>query len=193
MKHNKAAALKGLALLACLCLAATVLALPAAAGEEAGGTYAQRLAKAREKYNSETVNVYRRGYGWDRRGKINVCFYYSAKEKYTAINIRESLQITDEAEMEAVLEVVAGNENYDEGEYGSISFIKAQWIAHNYAHSLATGNKEGQQMIESLVGESIPKIIGRSKQLDVSPVWTLTDQERMLYEIIELFWGMGRK
>ena len=60
------------------------------------------------------------------------------KWPYVDIKIMESLQITDEAEMEAILEVITKSRYYDEDKYGSIPFMKAEWIAHNLAHSMAT-------------------------------------------------------
>ena len=103
------------------------------------------------------------------------------------IVIYESLQVTDEAEMEAILELLAQNENYSEEVYGSISFMKAEWIAHNIAYAMATGSETEQNFAQAIAGESIARIVKRSKELDLSPISEMPGQERLLYEMIELF------
>ena len=133
-----------------------------------------------------TVNVFAKGHGKYQRGKINVCFYPAEQQPYIIINIRESLQITDEAEMEAVLEVIAESEGYDADEYGTIPFMKAQWIAHNIAHSMANGNENQKKLVETIAGESISSIAGRSKELDLSPYASMPEREILLYQILEL-------
>ena len=86
-----------------LCLlAALLLVAAAAAGEGANPDWEERLALARAKYNEKTVNVYERGRGKYRKGKINACYYPSDIKPYININVRESLQITDEAEIENI-------------------------------------------------------------------------------------------
>lgn len=173
-------------------LAVLLLVFTAAAAETAAGTlqdgYAERLAEAREKYNSKTVNVYRKGWGYVQAGKINVCFYKSKGEQYYAINIKESLKITDEAEMEAILEVVMQHENYSEEVYGDIDFMKAQWITHNIAYELATGSEETQRMIAAWAGEPAKSVASRAKELDITAIAVMSDRERNLCEkIMALF------
>ena len=162
-----------------------------AANAEDGKTetdYAQKLLKAREKYNEKTVNVYRKGWGYVQSKKINVCFYKSPKEKNYAINIRESLKITDEAEMEAILEVIMQNENYDEAVYGDMAFMKAQWITHNIAYELATGNPETRRLVSTLAGETAVKVAQRARELDLSPISDMSEKELALTEkIMQLF------
>jgi hypothetical protein len=165
--------------------------LVAAANAEDGKTetdYALRLQRAREKYNEKTVNVYRKGWGYIQSKKINVCFYKSPKEKYYAINIRESLKITDEAEMEAILEVIMQNEYYDEAVYGDMAFMKAQWITHNIAYELANGNPETRRLVSTLAGETAVKVAQRARELDLSPICDMSEKELALTEkIMELF------
>ena len=158
-----------------------------AANAENGKTetdYAQKLLKAREKYNEKTVNVYRKGWGYVQSKKINVCFHKSPKEKNYAINIRESLKITDEAEMEAILEVIMQNENYDEAVYGDMAFMKAQWITHNIAYELATGNPETRRLVSTLAGETAVKVAQRARELDLSPISDMSEKELALTEKI---------
>ena len=174
------------AMLAALMLVFTALAAAAETADttEPNDEYAVRLEQARLKYNSKTVNVYRKGWGYVQNNKINVCFYRSAGEQYYAINIRESLKITDEAEMEAILELVMQNENYSDEVYGGMAFMKAQWITHNLAYELATGSDETKQIIAALAGEPAKKVARRAKELDLTPVEAMSIQERTLTERI---------
>ena len=149
------------------------------------------MAEAREKYNSRTVNVFVNGRGRRKKGKINAYFYKLKKRPYMAIRIDESLQITDEAEIEAVLEVIMENKNYQEEIYGTVSFMKAQWVAHNLAHSMATGTEEQQQMIKMIVGESLSSIITSAKALDLSPIEEIDDRQMTMYEVIEFILSLN--
>ena len=188
-----------LRLLALFCAAAAVLLLvSAAAGESAGTgvlTWEERMEQARAKYNEDTVNVYKQGSGKRINGKINVRFY-TAKEKnkpvYTAIIIRESLKITDEAEIQAVLEVMARNENFLAADYGSIPVLKAQWIAHNLAYSMANSNEETKKLIREITGQRITDIVSRAKELDLIPWEYLTREQQMFYEMMVFFFGLDR-
>ena len=171
------------ALCVCCILAALLLVFSSAAAETVP-SWEERMTAAREKYNEKTVNVYVRGKGWNRSGKINVCFYRVGK-KYIAVCIRESLQITDEAEMEAVLEVMAKHEYYSEEVYGSISFLKAQWIAHNLAYGMATGTEEQQALAGMIVGKGSREIIRHAKQLDLTPISEIPEEQLSVYEFVE--------
>ena len=184
--HNrrKGAPVHRAVLRACSLLIALLMTAAAAAGETL--IWEERLARAREKYNTKTVNVYVKGQGGYRRGMINVCYYRVKKTRYIGINIRESLQITDEAEMEAVLEQVVKNRYYNEAEYGTISFMKAQWIAHNMAHNMATGTEQQRAMVRLLAGEELPDIISSAEVLDLSPYALITDRQLKLYQIVEM-------
>lgn len=178
-----------IAALAVLAMLAGMAVAAANAEDGKDGTdYALRLLRAREKYNEKTVNVYRKGWGYIQGKKINVCFYKAPKEKYYAINIRESLKITDEAEMEAILGVIMQNEYYDEAVYGDMDFMKAQWITHNIAYELATGNPETRQLVATLAGETAVKVAERARELDLSPICNMSEKEKALTEkIMQLF------
>lgn len=169
----------------CCCLLAVMLLASVSAAGEAASPWEERMERAREKYNAQTVNVFVKNYGYYRRGKINVCFYRAGKKPYYNINIRESLQITDEAEMEAVLELAAENEHYSAEEYGTVSFMKAEWITHNIAYSLANGSREQRELVEMITGEDVRKIVGHAKELDLSPLSAMTEKEIMLYRMVE--------
>lgn len=178
-----------IAALAVLAMLAGMAVAAANAEDGKDGTdYALRLLRAREKYNEKTVNVYRKGWGYIQGKKINVCFYKAPKEKYYAINIRESLKITDEAEMEAILGVIMQNEYYDEAVYGDMDFMKAQWITHNIAYELATGNPETRQLVATLAGETAVKVAERARELDLSPICDMSEKEKALTDkIMQLF------
>ncbi len=176
-----------------LTLIALMAAISAAAGEAAGKTWEERMKQARKRYNEKTVNVFIEGHDRVRKNKINVMFYRleetNAKGRpLFAFNIRESLEITDEAEIQAVLEVVAKHEKYSEERFGSIAFMKAVWIAHNLAHSMAGGSEEAQRLVEAIMGENISDIADRAKLLDINPIETLPEQELALYRIIEMIY-----
>ena len=175
-------------LLACACL---LMSLPAfAAGESESEPdsrpWEERLAEAREKYNAETVNVYRQGKGKNKKDKINVRIYLSRKKQRT-FNIRESLKIDDEAEMQAILEVIMAEGEFDEASYGSVSFMTAQWVAHNMAYEMATGSASQKEGIKSLTGKSLSKIINSAKELDIGPVDSIPEDELKYYRMIEQF------
>ncbi len=173
----------------CSVLAAVLMLFTAAAGESSGtaSSWEDRLAEARLKYNEDTVHIYADSRVRNRSGKINIRFYKSRVNRKMFIVIYESLQVTDEAEMEAILELLAQNENYSEEIHGSISFMKAEWIAHNIAYAMATGSETEQNFAQAIAGESIARIVKRSKELDLSPISEMPAQERLLYEMIELF------
>ena len=175
-----------------LCALAALLLILSSAAAETAGTWAERMEKAREKYNEETVHLYVRGKGRARRGKFNVCFYRT-KKTGTVIYIQDSLKITDEAEIEAVLEQVVKHEYYSEEEHGTLSFLKAQWIAHNLAYEMATGNEEQKKWAESILGMSSRQIIRHAKELDLNPVSLLPEVQRAAYELIEMLYCTGGK
>lgn len=171
------------ALCVCCILAALLLVFSSAAAETVP-SWEERMTAAREKYNEKTVHVYIRGQGRDQKGKINVSFYRAGK-KYIAICIRESLQINDEAEMEAVLEIVAKHKYFSEEVYGSLSFLKAQWIAHNLAYGMATGSEEQQALAGMIVGQGSREIIRHAKELDLTPTTEISEDQLAVYELVE--------
>ena len=172
-------------------LAVMLLAFSAAAAESTRNTWEERLAEARLKYNKDTVNII---LGWRNqmsRVKINVRFYKSDGQPQMYIMIYESLKITDEAEMQAILEVIAQSEYYSEEIYGSVSLMKAQWIAHNLAYELATGSAEERDLAVAIAGENLSMIIKRSKELDLSPIAYMSAEEKTLYELVELLYSLN--
>ena len=172
---------------AALLFAALFLLLSFAAAETAEESREERMARAREKYNEKTVNIYMTGRGKRRKGMFNVCFYYATKTRELCISIPESLEITDEAEIEAVLELVMQNDNFSEEIFGSMAFMKAQWITHNLAHDLATGsNKQIKQWLKDITGEKLSYVISSAKELDLSPIERIPEKEMRIYRLVEL-------
>ena len=171
-------------------LLAALLLFTSAFAEDVGLSWEERVAAAREKYNAKTVNVFRRGNGAYRRGKINACFYPSKNKPYINISIRESLQITDEAEMEAVLEVIAASRYYNEDDYGTLDFMRAQWVAHNFAYELATGGREDRILAALIAGESVSGVVSRSSELDISPYGNIPWRDQMIYNLISFVFSL---
>ena len=172
-------------------LAVMLLAFSAAAAESTRNTWEERLEEARLKYNKDTVNILLGSRNPINRKKINVRFYKSKGQPQMYIMIYESLKITDEAEMQAILEVVAQSEYYSEEIYGTVSMMKAQWIAHNIAYEMATGSAEERDLAVAIAGESLSMIIKRSKELDLSPVAYMSPEEKTLYELVELLYSLN--
>ena len=171
-------------LLACACLL-TFRPVTSAALEDADTlAWEKQLSEARKKYNTKTVNVYKKGKGKFIKGKFNIRYYLSEGKEPT-ICISESLLVNDEAEMEAILEVVTGFEDYDESVFGPVSFMKAEWFAHNLAHEMATGSENSRKWIEAFVGESLDQIISSAKELDLSPIESMSEKQLRLYRMIE--------
>ena len=176
----------------CCILAVMLLAFSAAAAESSRSTWEERLEAARLKYNKDTVHIYASTLRNNRSGKINVRFYKSDGQPQMYIMIYESLKITDEAEMQAILEVIAQSEYYSEEIYGTVSMMKAQWIAHNLAYEMATGSAEERELAVAIAGENLSMIIKRSKELDLSPIAYMSAEEKTLYELVELLYSLNR-
>ena len=176
----------------CCILAVMLLAFSAAAAESSRSTWKERLEAARLKYNKDTVHIYASTLRNNRSGKINVRFYKSDGQPQMYIMIYESLKITDEAEMQAILEVIAQSEYYSEEIYGTVSMMKAQWIAHNLAYEMATGSAEERELAVAIAGENLSMIIKRSKELDLSPIAYMSAEEKTLYELVELLYSLNR-
>jgi len=171
-------------------LAAVLLAAGAMAEEPIFRSWEERMEEARLKYNEDTVNIFTKGHGKKVSGKFNIR-YSIDKKKNPSFYLPDSLEITDEAEMTAILELLAGSEYYDPDVFGPVSFMAAEWIAHNLAFSMATGSDEQKKLIRTVVGEDIQKIVKRAKELDLSPVSSMPESEQMLYHLIETVYGLN--
>ena len=178
-----------LRLFAFLCVA-FLMACDAGAGETVFRSREDRLEAARLVYNEETVNIYTKGRGKKVSGKFNIQYYIDRK-KNPSFLIPDSLQITDEAEMTAILEVLAGSEYYDPELFGPVSFMTAEWIAHNLAFSMATGSEEEKNMVQTFFGKDLRMFIKRAKELDLSTVSSMPESEQMVYHLIETVYGLN--
>ena len=87
--------------------------------------------------------------------------------------------------MEAVLEIVAKHKYFSEEVYGSLSFLKAQWIAHNLAYGMATGSEEQQALAGMIVGQGSREIIRHAKELDLTPTTEISEDQLAVYELVE--------
>lgn len=143
------------------------------------------MNRARKKYNSSNVNVYVDGEGADIEGMINVKLYKSGS--YVNILIKESLQINDQYEMEAILEVIIQHKNIHESEYGTKRHMRSQWVAHNMAYGLATGNGMEKWIIEKMYGKNADEIVTSSKALDLRPYGNFTRRQQLFYSWLEGF------
>ena len=75
-----------------------------------------------------------------------------------------------------------------EAVYGDMAFMKAQWITHNIAYELATGNPETRRLVSTLAGETAVKVAQRARELDLSPISDMSEKELALTEkIMQLF------
>ena len=138
---------------------------------------------AKEKYNSSTVNVYRRDNGSPVDDKLNVEVYVANEEKdFLNIQIKDSLTITSTYEMNAVLEVVMESEHYSEERFGSRSFMAAQWVAHNECNNIASGSSLGYRLMSRLSGSSNP--IESSKVLDIRNLGNMGRASEIIYSVI---------
>ena len=137
--------------------------------------------QAKEKYNGDTVSVYERGDPNASQKKINAEIY-SPSEGTSNISIDKSLEITSGYEMDAILDVIIESEYYSEDVYGSKKFMKAQWVAHNIAHSVASSGDLGYRIMQTLSGSKTPTI--SSSKLDLRSTNNLLRRQRALYTII---------
>ena len=71
-------------------------------------------------------------------------------------------------------------------EYGSVSFMKAQWITHNLVHSMATGDDEQREMVGSILGEDLKNVVYHARELDLSRVSDMSEKQRLVYGVVEM-------
>ena len=75
--------------------------------------------------------------------------------------------------------------------FGPVSFMTAEWIAHNLAFSMATGSEEEKNMIQTFFGKDLRMFIKRAKELDLSTVSSMPESEQMVYHLIETVYGLN--
>ena len=142
--------------------------------------------EAKEKYNTDTVCVYWNG-GDYVDGKVNAQFYVANTEKkYINVNVSPSLEIRNKYEMNAVLDVIIDSPYYSFDRFGSKSFMRAQWIAHNWCYDLAVSGEFGYKIAQKISGAENP--IESSRVLDIRNLGNMGIRSYYLYRLIE---GVG--
>ena len=87
--------------------------------------------------------------------------------------------------MEAILEVIMQHEAFRESNYGTTQHMRSQWVAHNIANELATGNEYEKWIVEQIYRRNVDKIAISSSVLDLRPDGNFTGTEILYYIILE--------
>lgn len=132
--------------------------------------------EARKKYNKNTINVYS-GDGSPDSSKLNVHFYNAGQ--YVNINIDKSLSVKSTIEMDAVLDVIIASEYYSYEKYGSKGFMRAQWLAHNCAYSMASSGGISERIASILSGSDNPK--ESAQILDIRELDNMLLRQKLVY------------
>lgn len=74
---------------------------------------------------------------------------------------------------------------YSEEKYGSKAFMRAQWIAHNAAHDIATSGALGNHLMRLLSGSDNP--ISSASALDLRSLNNIKTPQKIQYTIISWF------
>ena len=138
---------------------------------------------AAEKYNKDTVNVYKEGIGIPQEGKLNVRVY-DVNEEGTKVNIsiEDSLSIEARYEMDAVLDVIMESEYYSYDMFGSKDFMRAQWVAHNAGYKIASSSDVGFWVMQIVSGSDDPT--QSSSSLDIRSKNNILKRQKAIYDII---------
>lgn len=137
----------------------------------------------RERYNNTTVNVYFENKGVADANKVNVRFYDADKSKgYVNIGIDRSTEITSRYEMNAVLEEVTKSPYYSKNQFGSKSFMRAQWLAHNICYTIAQQGSIGYKAMQLVSGLSNP--IESASVLDIRSRGNMLRRQKLAYTIL---------
>ena len=144
----------------------------------------EKNTKATQKYNKDTVNVYVEGEGEKQDDQVNAKFYTSSQStsKYMNINVDKSKNISSVCEINAVIDVICNSEYYDEDVYGSRSFMRGEWIAHNFAPTVASWGDIGYRTVRWLSKSENP--IESAAELDLRPKDNMGITHRATYEIL---------
>ena len=144
----------------------------------------EKNTKATQKYNKDTVNVYVEGEGEKQDDQVNAKFYTSSQStsEYMNINVDKSKNISSVCEINAVIDVICDSEYYDEDVYGSRSFMRGEWIAHNFAPTVASWGDIGYRTVRWLSKSENP--IESAAELDLRPKDNMGITHRATYEIL---------
>lgn len=126
--------------------------------------------------------------GVNERGNSNItpktvnAEIYNVNSTATNISIGESLTIRSKYEQNAVLDVIIESPYYSEDVYGSKSFMRAQWVAHNVCDDNASSGDFGFWIMQRLSGSSNP--IESACSLDLRSLDNMLLRQRIQYTLI---------
>ena len=141
-----------------------------------------RERQAKEKYTEQTVNIYVSGQGAPDKTKVNVCLYETENSSNMNMSVDKSKEIKSTEEINAVIDVIIDSEYYDKSEYGSKSFMRGQWLAHNMCYELAVSGEVGLSIAQFIAGNE--DVIASSESLDLRPLDNFTKRGRVIYTIL---------
>jgi len=138
---------------------------------------------AQSKYNKNTVNVYHEDTGKPVENKVNVRFYNAdTTNGYVNISINQSREIATRQEMNAVLDVVMSSPYYSKEQFGSRSFMRAQWVAHNACYTIASSGDRGYRAMQVFSGASNP--IESASSLDIRSNGNMLRRQKIIYTVL---------
>lgn len=99
----------------------------------------EREREANKKYNRETVNIHISGEGAGVTSKLNIELYETNNSSHMNMSVDRSVAINSVTEINAIIDIIIDSgEYYNREVYGSKSFMRGQWVAHNTCYKLAT-------------------------------------------------------
>ena len=140
----------------------------------------QAVDAAKEKYNEDTVHVYKLGEGNENPDKFNLYVYQAGD--YLNIAIPDSLEINSYAEQSAILDVLMDSKYYSVDLFGTKAHMMAQWVVHNATHGLASSGEIGFA-IAQLSGSEDP--IESSRQTDLRQIGNTLKRQDIVYALVE--------
>ena len=81
--------------------------------------------------------------------------------------------------MDAVLDVIIASEYYSYEKYGSKGFMRAQWLAHNCAYSMASSGGISERIASILSGSDNPK--ESAQILDIRELDNMLLRQKLVY------------
>ena len=137
--------------------------------------------EAIKKFNGNTVSVYERGASDTSKKKYTAEIYYPSSNT-SNISIKDSLNIRSQYEQNAFLDVIIDSPYYSDEIYGSKSFMRAQWVAHNTCYDIASRGNVGFKVMQILSGAENP--IQSANSLDLRSKNNMLLRQKILYTVI---------
>lgn len=97
-------------------------------------------------------------------------------------SIKDSLNIRSQYEQNAFLDVIIDSPYYSDEIYGSKSFMRAQWVAHNTCYDIASRGNVGFKVMQILSGAENP--IQSANSLDLRSKNNMLLRQKILYTVI---------